>query len=237
MISKALHTLRPLAMAGLMALTVGGNSCQKQKVEPQPNLWIPAPLRNMFDFKPGSYWMLTLPGTSFVDSVYVTSRKMDTLVVLHPGSRDTLNFRERLTVQYRSLFYGYNYLIEVEGGPYCFDNENGLPCYSATKVVLNSNNSVRSRTRFYYYPEFVGSSWPIQSGALGGPFMRLESIGPLRTSDSTEWSDVRRMVVEEDPFEQGRLTEFYVHPNLGLLGWAVPVFNRRWGTVRSKQVR
>ncbi|MFM8838741.1 MAG: hypothetical protein ACKOHH_08955, partial [Bacteroidota bacterium] len=71
MISKALHTLRPLAMAGLMALTVGGNSCQKQKVEPQPNLWIPAPLRNMFDFKPGSYWILTLPGTSFVDSVYV----------------------------------------------------------------------------------------------------------------------------------------------------------------------
>lgn len=67
--------------------------------------------------------------------------------------------------------------------------------------------------------------------------MRLESIGPLRTSDSTEWSDVRRMVVEEDPFEQGRLTEFYVHPNLGMLGWAVPEFNRRWGTVRSKQVR
>jgi hypothetical protein len=219
----------------LLAATLSGTiSCKKQKVEPQPNLWIPTPMRSMFDFKPGSYWILTLPGTNYVDSVYVTSRKMDTSAVLHPGSRDTLHFLERLTVQYRSTFYGYSYRIEVEGGPYCFDNPESLPCFSATKVVLNSNNTVRSRTRFYYYPEYQGRSWPMQSGALGGASIYLESTGSFRTSDSTEFSQVRRMIVEEDPFEQGRLTEFYVHPNLGLVGWAVPVFNRYWGTIRSK---
>lgn len=209
-------------------------SCKKQKVEPQPNLWIPATMRNMFDFKPRSYWILTLPGTNYVDSVYVTSRKMDTAAVLHPGSRDTLHLLERLTVQYRSTFYGYSYRIEVEGGPYCFDNPESLPCFSATKVVLNSNNTVRSRTRFYYYPEYVGYSWPMQSGALGGASIYLESIGNLRTSDTTEWNQVRRMIVEEDPFEQGKRTEYSIHPNLGLVGWAVPEYNRYWGTIRTK---
>jgi hypothetical protein len=236
MISKSLPKSRSLITAGILLLVFAGNSCQKQKVEPQPNLWIPAPMRSMFDFKPGSYWILTLPGTNFVDSVYVISRKLDTLVVLHPGSHDTLNFRERLTVQYRTVFYGYQYRIEVEGGPYCFENTDALPCYYATKVVLNSNNTVQAQARIYYYPEFVAHSWPIQSGSLGGPYMRLESIGAFQTSDSTEWTNVRRMIIEEDPLEQGRLTEFYVHPNHGLVGWAVPVFNRRWGMVRCKKV-
>lgn len=236
MISNVFPKMRIFAAVGILAFLLSGISCQKQKVEPQPNLWIPAPMRNMFDFYPGSYWILTLPGTSYLDSVFVSSRKLDTLVVFHPGSRDTLNLRERLTVQYRSIFYGYNYLLEVEGGPYCFEQQDDLPCYFVTKVVLNSNNSVRSRTRFYYYPEILGRSWPIQSGALGGPLMRLESIGPFQTSDSTLWADVRRMIVEEDPFEQGRLTEYYLHPHFGLVGWAVPEFNRRWGTVRCLKV-
>jgi hypothetical protein len=124
-----------LLLLGFLGIT----ACEKNNPVETSDVWVPAELKSLFLFYPGSYWIMELPGTNFVDSVFVDSTRIDTIPILHPGSREVIGYKEQFTVRFVSPFYGRYTTFSTFSEDFCGTLGTIGPCHRIVKSNLKSN--------------------------------------------------------------------------------------------------
>lgn len=218
-----------LGLAWLLSLA----ACNKNEPVSNTNVWIPAELKSYFLFYPGSYWIMELPGTDFVDSVFVEFARLDTLPIQHPGSRETIGFKEKLTVSYFSPFYGRRYHFEVIGEAFCGQRGNDFPCFKAVKKNFRGTpDTLTSESTMAYYPFEPSRILPAQSRG-SNTLVADQLLDGYEQADSI-YNQVLRVTVTVDETEQNQISVRHFAPGVGLLRWQVPDWGFNWVVTRYK---
>lgn len=215
---------------------MGIQACKKDSPPRATDVWLPKELKDLFLFYPGSYWIMEAPGTEFIDSIFVDSTRVDTLPILHPGSREVIGYKERFTVRFVSPFYGRYYTFSTESEDFCgMFNEEG-PCHRVIKSNLDGAFDVQVKSFIYHFPEFKGSTFPATEGVTDN-FVRIDSILPTYALADSLYRIVHRVTVDKDPSEQYQVSIRHLVPNVGLIRWQVPSFGFDWICVRYNSVQ
>lgn len=215
---------------------MGIQACKKDSPPRATDVWLPKELKDLFLFYPGSYWIMEAPGTEFIDSIFVDSTRVDTLPILHPGSREVIGYKERFTVRFVSPFYGRYYTFSTESEDFCgMFNEEG-PCHRVIKSNLVGAFDVQVKSFIYHFPEFKGSTFPATEGVTDN-FVRIDSILPTYALADSLYRIVHRVTVDKDPSEQYQVSIRHLVPNVGLIRWQVPSFGFDWICVRYNSVQ
>lgn len=209
------------------------SACNKNDAVSDSNVWLPAGLKSYFLFYPGSYWITVLPGTDFVDSVFIESTRLDTQAILHPGSREPIGFSEKLTVVYFSPFYGRRYQIEAFGEPFCRQRGNNLPCFLIVKKNLKGNtDTVLQSSTIAYYP--FEKDRILLAQARGTDILFATPVEGNYVQADSSYSNVWKITVNLDQTEQNQLSVRHFAPGIGQLRWQVPEFGFNWVVTRYR---
>jgi len=130
------------------------------KKEPKvtTNVWLPQELKDMFLFYPGSYWVFQLPGTDYEDSIFVIETILDTIPILHPGSREVIGYKERFSVKYASPFYGQIFEYRSESTDFCKHYGLNEPCHYVARQNYHAD-TVHRRTLLYGLQKTMVPEW------------------------------------------------------------------------------
>lgn len=214
-----------------MILFFGFSSCRKSEPREVQDVWLPKEIKDLFLFYPGSYWVMELPGTDFVDSVFVDSTRIDTLPIIHPGSRDTVAYKERLSVRYVSPFYGRYYTFTTASKDYCEIFPDGGPCHRVTRILQNGSLDFVGQTYMFHFPEALGKHYAAASSITDNQ-VRIDSILPTYSLADSTYKNVRKVIVNRDVTEQNQISVRHFAPGIGLIRWQVPEFGFNWICVR-----
>ncbi|MBK9292053.1 MAG: hypothetical protein IPM52_10575 [Bacteroidetes bacterium] len=197
---------------------------------------LPTELKRAFYHLPGSYWILEeqATGAFFRDSVYVLSSRIDTVDVLHPGSREAIARKEVLKVRVAWPFYGMEYEIVSESSSFCPPiGANKEPCHYLTIEFFHEGKS-KGRTRMYYYPAHPDGGWPVRTSGLDEPLVRIDTVMSSYQQKTLTFQDVGRVVLETDRSFQGTRSVRYISPDAGIIRWQFPLFGIDWQVVRYR---
>lgn len=214
-----------------LILVLGLFSCRKEEPRDIQDVWLPKELKDMFLFYPGSYWVMELPGTDFVDSVFVDSTRIDTLPIIHPGSRDTVAYKERLSVRYVSPFYGWYYTFITESKDYCEIFLDGGPCHRVRRILQNGDLALVGQTYVYHFPEALGQKYAAASSFTDNQ-VRIDSVLTTYSQADSIYQNVRKVIVDRDVTQQNQVSVRHFAPGVGLIRWQVPEFGFNWICVR-----
>jgi hypothetical protein len=224
-LNLSMKNLKGTWVLGVLLLAIV--SCNKNEPVADSNVWLPAELKSYFLFYPGSYWVMEMPGTDFVDSLFILSTRLDTQTVLHPGSRQPIGLKEKLSVLYFSPFYGRRFLIEAEGQAFCGQRANTLPCFRITKKNLKGNSdTVVHESIIAYFPFEANRILPAKEKGTDVLFASPK-LATYNQLDST-FTNVWRLTVDLDQTEQNQLSVRHFAPGIGLIRWQVPEFGFNW---------
>lgn len=174
---------------------------------------------------------MELPGSDFVDSVFVEFARLDTIPIKHPGSRQTIGFKERLTVSYFSPFYARRYHFEVSSEEFCKQRGNTFPCFKAVKKNFKGNtDTITHESTMAYFPFEAGRVLPAQVRG-SNTLVADPLVQNYRQADST-YNNVLRVTVTFDETEQNQISVRHFAPGIGLLRWQVPDWGFNWVVVR-----
>lgn len=219
-----------------LLIVISNVACNKNEPVANTNLWLPADLKSYFLFYPGSYWIMLLPADNYVDSVYVEYARLDTLPIIHPGSRETLGYKERLTVSYFSTFYGRRFLFEASGEEFCTQRGNDLPCFTVYKKnVIGVPDTVTHQSAMVYFP--YQPNRVLSARAKGSNTLKGDPILKSYLQADSTYNNVLRVTVSLDETEQSQVSIRHFAPNVGLIRWQVPDWGFDWMVIRYKVVQ
>jgi hypothetical protein len=220
-----------------LALIVSGG-CGKTVEQPATyDVRLPQELKEMFFFKPGSYWIYFEPGTGFYDSIWVVSSKIDTTPILHKGSRDTLGLKESFQVTFQSIFFGSRFQHFSQVDENCVWYGSGV-CYWINRGNLNSSNKLVSTTRIFGYPFNKKSQHPISLGNTTDAVILLDTILPAFELDSNMvFNQAHKTLVTIDPTQQNTEVHRYFVSGIGPIRRHLPKGNIDWRLIRHRVVQ
>jgi hypothetical protein len=210
-------------------------SCHKETV-PVGDVLLPEALKATFYYAPGTYWIVEEKATGlfFRDSLYVKSSRIDTVDVLHPGSRQPYARKEVLKTRLVWPFYGMEAEIASESTPLCSGRSlSGEPCHFLTMEFFLNGKS-RGKTRMYYYPAEADAGWPVVLSGLIEPQVRIDTVISTYDQTGNTFSDVRRVIIDSDRSFQGSPSVRYISPDAGIIRWQYPSFGTDWQVIRYR---
>lgn len=200
------------------------------------DILLPESIKTAFYYSTGTYWIVEEKNTGlfFRDSLYVKSSRIDTVDVLHPGSRQPYARKEVLKTRLVWPFYGMEVEIASESAPLCRErNLSGEPCHFLTMEFFLNGKS-RGKTRMYYYPDEADAGWPVAFSGLIEPQVRIDTVMASYTQDGKTFSDVRRVLIDSDRSFQGTPSVRYISPDAGIIRWLYPAFGTDWQVIRYR---
>jgi hypothetical protein len=219
----------------LLIACTGFSGCNKNTIVDQADVWLPAEIKSLFLFYPGSYWIMEFPGTNYVDSIFVESTRIDTVPILHPGSRAIIGHKERLVVRYVSTFYGRRFEHRSDAPDFCNMLGDPSPCQRISMVNLNASGAVNTRTFIYMYPSAVKQAWPTAESSENRVY--VDSILPSYSQFDSSYQNVRILVIDRDVNEQNQRSIRHFSPGVGQIRWQVPEYGFNWVMRRYKAVQ
>ena len=226
-------TIQKSLLLLLLAALLG---CNKNDPVANADVWLPQALKSQFLFYPGSYWIFELPGTSFVDSVFVVETRLDTVPILHPGSKTVIGYKENLFVKYVSPFYGRYYAFVASSKDFCTYLGDESPCHKVEKWNLKGNSdTINQRAIIAYFPAEAKVRY--SAGERTTNEVYLDSLLPAYTQADSLYNAVMRVIVSVDPTEQNQVSVRHFAPGVGLIRWQVPEYGFNWVAVRHKTIQ
>ncbi len=210
-------------------------SCQKESAT-VGDVLLPEALKTTFFYAPGTYWIVEEKSTGlfFRDSLYVKSSRIDTVDLLHPGSRQPYARKEVLKTRLVWPFYGMEAEIASESAPLCSGKSPmDEPCHFVTLEFFLEGKS-KGKTRMYYYPDKTDAGWPVVLSGLIEPQVRIDTIIATYMQEDHLFSDVRRVVIDSDRSFQGTPSVRYISPGAGIIRWQYPLFGIDWQVIRYR---
>lgn len=221
----------------LLVLALG--ACQSEDPKPDSyDIWLPAAMKEDCYFLPGSYWVYYEPGTGFFDSIWVVSARLDTLPILHKGSRDTLGYKEQFEVTFQSIFFGsrFKHFSEVENNCIWF-GDGTTACHWVNRGNLNGKAEITTKSRIIGYPFVPGQIHPIGEGNAGDNYIRLDSNFLNYTLDSAVFPSVKMTFINIDPTQQNSQAHRYFAKGVGVVRRHLPLGNIDWRLIRFRAVQ
>ena len=228
--------MRYLISAFLLFSLLLLNSCKKNTPLADSNVWLPQELKTLFLFYPGTYWVFEELNTGFEDSIFVTKTVLDTVPILHPGSKEVIGQKERFVVTCISPFYGIEFEIASESPNFCYQLGPGAPCHFIAQRHIR-NNAVSDRSLIYFFPEEVGKAWPTENNGISYETMLIDSIWPSFDLAGNTYSQVRSIQLSLDPTLQYRSSLRRVAPGVGIIQRKVDAMGWNWVVKRYNVVQ
>jgi hypothetical protein len=211
------------------------SGCKKDKPIEDNNVWLPQGLKDQFLFYPGSYWIVKELNSGFEDSIFVWETVLDTLPIRHPGSRDTIGYKERFRVTVLIPFYGQHIEHLSVSSDYEFQRGTNPHHYVNRRMI--KNQAVFRQNNIYFYPEVLNKSVPINQFGMDVEQMRFDTIYPTYTVMDSIYTDVRMISLTNDPSMEFQPSTRYFAPGIGMVRWVVPRMGWDWNCVRYEVVR
>ncbi|MFN3530365.1 MAG: hypothetical protein ACK417_10640 [Bacteroidia bacterium] len=210
-------------------------ACKKDKPIEDNNVWLPQGLKDQFLFYPGTYWIVKELNTGFEDSIFVYETVLDTLPIRHPGSRDTIGYKERFRVTILIPFYGQHIEHLSVSADYEFQRAGHPHHYVNRRMIKNA--AVFRQNNIYFYPEAVKISIPISQFGMDPEQMRFDTIYPTYALLDSVYSNVRAIRLSNDPSLEYQESTRYFAPGIGIIRWVVPKMGWDWVCERYHVVR
>ena len=200
------------------------------------DIFLPAELKADFYFKPGSYWIYREPASGFSDSIWVVSAILDTVPILHKGSRDTLGLQESLKVTYRSIFFGSRFQHFTESDENCVWF-GGKVCHWIKRGNLNNSGTVTTSSRIMGYPFELNTQHLTSDGGTGDFILRMDSFFSTYAVDTQIFNCVHMTRINVDPTQQNSDARRYFARNVGVIRRHLPLGNIDWRLVRYRAIQ
>jgi len=220
----------------LLTLLLLATACKPDQPEPDNNVWLPQELKDLFLVYPGSYWIFKELNTGYEDSIFVSATKLDTLPILHPGSRDTMGYKEFFVVTCISPFYGQTFEIATESPDYCQRLGPNAPCHYVAQRNIK-NNKVERRSFIYFYPNGPGARWTTENDGLTFETIRIDSILPTFELQGQPYNQVRSVNITVDATLQHQASLRRIAPGVGIIQRKVDAMGWNWVVTRYHIVR
>lgn len=236
MLSSSFARARKLSIIGVI-LVLLLFSCRKE-VPDTSDIYLPEALKTAFYYSPGTYWIVEEKNTGlfFKDSLYLKSSRIDTVELLHPGSRLPFARKEVLKTRVAWPFYGIEFEIASESAALCSGKTvSGEPCHFVTLEYFSEGKPV-GKTRMFYYPAIADQGWPVRLTGLIEPQVRIDTVFTSYSQAGIVFGDVSRVIIDSDRTFQGTSSVRYISPVAGIIRWQYPLFGTDWQTIRYRVV-
>ena len=211
-------------------------SCSKDK-DVRGDIFLPQDLKTAFYHAPGTYWIIEerATGAYYRDSLFVKSSRLDTVDLLHPGSRMPFARKEVMKVRVAWPFYGLEFELSSESSPACSSRRFDEPCHFVTLEFFLGSQS-RGKSRICYFPAEVDGGWPVVMSGLSEPQVRIDTIISSYVQAGNTFRDVVRVAIDSDRSFQGTPSIRHISPEAGIIRWQYPLYGIDWQVIRYKIV-
>jgi hypothetical protein len=227
--------MKLFALQLLLVASVLLTACKKAPTQ-EVDVWIPTALKELFLFYPGTYWVFEELNSGFQDSIFVSKTVLDTIPIIHPGSKTVIGQKERFIVTCISPFYGIEFEIATESPDFAYTLGPNAPRHFIAQRHIREGKVVL-RNLIYFYPEEKGKSHPIENDGLTFQTMKLDSIWPSFTLADNQYTQVRKIQISQDPSLQNQASLRSIAPGVGIIQRKVDAMGWNWVVKRYNVVR
>lgn len=211
-------------------------ACKKEEDKLASEFPLPTALKSMFYFQPGTYWIYADVHGEHLDSVYVVSSSLDTVNVYHPGSKELVARKERITTRTASLFFGAHYVYQSDTDERLLWINPNSSAYRIKRTKFSGTQNL-GNTYVTYFPYVANERYEaFQGGGLSYACVTVGAVTELQIIDSI-LPRAYHVQVDRDRTEQHNLYNLYFVENLGLARFDSPTNPQDWRLVRYRIVQ